>query len=275
MKIKKVFLTLAFVTILNGCSAGANEDWIYEATGTGIVKYDTVGNNYTYISPVEAKEVIVNKNWIYYISKENDMIMKTELNKDQEIQIDTKLYTYTSRKDNKQYSLIQRPVKEEALPTDEIIVSGQESASLAISGDTLFFSNVEEGGSIYKVKTDGSELTEVLDDVAEDIVISGDWVYYSNDKSLRSIYKVRTDGSDKKLLTNDYASWFEAGGNWIYFKTGDIIYKIKDDGSSKTEVIEDDNTINEPHLFGNWIYYLSSEGYFKVKTDGSGKEKLS
>ncbi|KAA8996336.1 DUF5050 domain-containing protein [Paenibacillus spiritus] len=272
---KKLFLTLSVATLLSGCNAGANEDWIYETTGAGVVKYDTVGSNYTYISPVEAKEVIVNKNWLYYISEENGMIKKTELNKDQEIKIDTKLYTYISKKDNKQYSLIQRPMKEEALPTDEIIVLGQESESLAISGDTLFFSNVEEGGSIYKVKTDGSELTEILDDVAEDIVVSGDWVYYSNDKSLRSIYKVRTDGSDKGLLMDDYASWFDVGGNWIYYKTGDTIYKIKDDGSSKTEVIEDDNTINEPHLFGNWIYYLSSEGYFKVKTDGSGKEKLS
>lgn len=272
---KKVLLTLAAVIFLNGCSTGANKDWIYETTETGIVKYDTVGNNYTYVSPVEAKEVIVDKNWIYYISEENGMIKKTELNKDQEIQIDTKLYTYISKKDNKQYSLMQRPMKDEALPTDEIIVLGQESESLAISGDTLFFNNVEEGGLIYKVKTDGSELTEVLDDIAEDIVVSGEWVYYSNDKSLRSIYKVKTDGSDKQLLTNSYASWFDVSGNWIYYKTGDTIYKIKDDGSSKAEVIEDDNTINEPHLFGQWIYYISAKGYFKVRTDGSGKEKLS
>lgn len=154
--------------------------------------------------------------------------------------------------------------------------------------------------SIYKIKIDGSHNSKVVscssnstginpDHIAY-LNIVNDWIYYieeNADEQKDFIFKIRTDGSEKTELTSAEASMTNMYiiGEWIYYQSFDIntkkesIYKIKIDGSKKTELLTSDRLENL-NVVGDYIYYEAENpdthvGYiYKMKTDGSKKTEL-
>lgn len=57
-------------------------------------------------------------------------------------------------------------------------------------------------GFLYKIKTDGTEKSQLNCDVSTDINVVGDWVFYmtSNDYSGSVLYKIRTDGTERQKV---------------------------------------------------------------------------
>ena len=140
-------------------------------------------------------------------------------------------------------------------------------------------------GKLYRVKSDWTEPTKILDDTAKCINIVGDWIYYINLADGYKLCKARKDGTERMILHDEECSSVYVQGDWIYYSTCSVaslknvgeIYKMKIDGSNK-EKLNDDFALNLV-VQDEWIYYSNYKrtmGYlYKMKTDGTKKSKIS
>jgi len=182
----------------------------------------------------------------------------------------------------------------------------------------IYFSNYVDGGSLYKMRTDDTEQTKLSEDKIKYINVVGEWIYFSNESDGGSLYKIKTDGTDKTLLDIGKASFINVVDNWIYWCRDDGIvkmctdgterielnstkaknmnvigdyvyyvyngyghklYKMKNDGSDNTIIIE---SVRNVIVVGDWIYYTPESGtsnivgeLYKIRTDGKDKKQLN
>lgn len=122
------------------------------------------------------------------------------------------------------------------------------------NGDTLFFSNPDDGRRLYSMKRDGSELKRISEDVASSINADDHYVYYTrnnrNDNSQFAFLHVDTNSlcrltrKDGKILILDpdpdlYASLV---GNYVYYmhygkSDATTLYRVRIDGKEKEQVM--------------------------------------
>ena len=134
-------------------------------------------------------------------------------------------------------------------------------------GYIYYVNNIDVGktsdGKLYRVNSDWTEATKILDDKAECINIVGDWIYYINKSDDRKLYKVKKDGTQKTMLYEERCDSIFVQGDWIYYgvsfwANGEAygeLYKMKTDGSSRQKLSDDysENIVVQD----GWIYYLS------------------
>ena len=155
---------------------------------------------------------------------------------------------------------------------------------VAQQGDWVYYRNSNDNGSLYKIRTDGTEKTKLNSDDTLFINVIDDWVYYRNGKN-DSIYKVKTDGTNNILLNSDaitLKSYLQKEilvvGDWVYFNNSDdwrTIYKMKTDGTEKTKITEILACCF--YVSGDWIYFseaMNVGALRKIKTDGSEYTKM-
>lgn len=112
-----------------------------------------------------------------------------------------------------------------------------------VAEDGVYYANKDDGDKIYKVNLDGSGKTKVSDAKADDIIYKDGWLYSENitDKTL---YKIKSDGSQNTVLLQGSNYIFNISGDWIYYvDVGDIskiqdignvvIYRMKTDGTNR------------------------------------------
>ena len=163
--------------------------------------------------------------------------------------------------------------------------------SINVVGDWVYFQNynvISISGSIvtvesnlYKVKTDGSELTDMKCKIQinSGLLVVGDWMYFTSnadDPNIMKIYKMRTDGTEKIKLSDERCSIFQVEGDWIYYSANAMIFKMKTDGSENTKLL--DNESNQFIVDGSFIYYNNtSDGrrIYRIDTSGAGKTKIT
>lgn len=198
------------------------------------------------------------------------------------------------------------PTKEPppTIPPQDTVIYGNTQGNInnggyaAIQGDWIYYStNIDyDYGSLYKIKTDGSEKTKVSDDNPSFINVVGDRIYYCNHTyvygdvgfySQYNIYSIKTDGSDRKQLNEDSSNAIIVVDDRIYYRnrddTGYNVYSIKTDGSDRkkvTDVKEKSNGLGGIRSFvmgGDRIYYTVwyENGIHSVKTDGSDYKKVN
>lgn len=82
----------------------------------------------------------------------------------------------------------------------------------------IYYTNWDEGQTLYSVKTDGSDIKKLSHEDAWRINVTGGRIYYaSHESGKRGIYSMKTDGSDQKLLTNQRASDIHVLGDRIFY----------------------------------------------------------
>lgn len=140
-----------------------------------------------------------------------------------------------------------------------------------VVGDWVYFSTES---SIYKVKTDGSSETKIVDAPYAKMIVIGDIIYYSsapNQDGLWHLYKINTDGSGKTVITEkENMLSLNIVGDWAYYINGadDFkIYKMKIDGSNITKI--KDEPAAYMTIYNDYIYYSYSSAIYKTKLDGS------
>ena len=164
---------------------------------------------------------------------------------------------------------------------------------------------------IYKMRTDGTELTRLTDTKCDNLMIVDGWMYYvargdGNTMVAQKeyIYKMRLDGSevscfndnyddykeDDKTKTRDGISAFvvDADNEWIYYTTNDYtLYKIRTDFTEKSMIYKSNSFFPSAQAFnthGDWVYvsapeYLLTEvtnrnsGYF-FRVNSSGEKQM-
>ncbi|HAG10266.1 MAG TPA: hypothetical protein DCK76_02500 [Desulfotomaculum sp.] len=146
-----------------------------------------------------------------------------------------------------------------------------------INGWIYYTKGFLQDGKMYKMKTDGSNRTQISEDHISDLVATNNAIYYSSDYYGKSI-KINLDGSGKIKLFAARANFgLNVEDNWLYFNHNDALYKIKTDGTELSKICGDDaRCIN---VSGDWVYYSDySEDrkvLYRINVDGTGKEKLS
>jgi len=81
---------------------------------------------------------------------------------------------------------------------------------------------MEECGRLFKVRTDGTETTQLNDDYSVSINVFGDWIYYVNYYEINSdrnwnIYKIRKDGTERTEVTDDNSIFVNIVDDWIFY----------------------------------------------------------
>ncbi len=88
----------------------------------------------------------------------------------------------------------------------------------------------------------------------------GDWIYYNNN----TLYKIKTDGTGKTEVNKDIPIFINVVGEWVYYVEASSdkneIYKVKTDGTSRTKLSNDISMYMTVEQ--DWIYYVnySDEG---------------
>ncbi len=116
------------------------------------------------------------------------------------------------------------------------------------------------------------------------------WIYYrSGDEDRYSLNRMRPDGSDEQeLFSYGYReiSYITVEDGWVYFRAEPYLYKMRADGSDRTQLVESMYAgVGTPLLVHDgWVYYTDYEkneetglydfGIYRVKTDGSDASKV-
>jgi len=146
--------------------------------------------------------------------------------------------------------------------------------------DSLYYVNVKDNNSIYRLNNSDSKITKLNSDSSAYLNIVGDHIYYSTISDYGKIYKMNLDGSEKTKIIDYSTSYFVVIGDWIYYSYKDkgipAFYKMKTDGSNNTKISDDEAVyIN---VVDNYIYYSNrsdNNSIYKMKIDGSERSKIS
>ncbi len=77
-------------------------------------------------------------------------------------------------------------------------VNDDASAFVTVADGWIYYQNLDDGGSLYKIRIDGTERTKLNSDSSESINAAGDWIYYENMSDNGRIYRMRTDGTERQ-----------------------------------------------------------------------------
>jgi hypothetical protein len=150
--------------------------------------------------------------------------------------------------------------------TNEGLVVGQ--------GDWVYFSDFSTG-SLYKMKTDGTNKKLLDKDTAYYLNIVSDTIYYCNQSDGNALYKIKTNGTEKKRIIWDNTEQIQSIGNWVYFVKKSEIYKYNHVTKKITKVYTEKDGIISIVIEGDWIYFSVTDDeaskLFKIKIDGTQK----
>ncbi len=163
--------------------------------------------------------------------------------------------------------------------TDSILGLGVSDPYLVRVGEWIFYRDASEANKgIYKVKTDASGKTRLIDVYAHNLTVVKDWVYFINDSLNGYLCRMKMDGSEKGVVLDVSVNDFVMKDGWIYYTDlNEIkIMKAKSDGTQRS-VIDDSDSFGEIQLSADFIYYqkigfeAGNFGIYRNSLEGSDK----
>lgn len=149
--------------------------------------------------------------------------------------------------------------------------------SVCQRGDTIYYQNDEDNFSIYK-SVKGKEGIKLNDGTSYFINVVGDYVYYVYENSDFHIYRMKTDGSENTEIIKQKAYYMTVYDNSIYYVDYDdnqAIYRANTDGSSTEKIVDAQcyyPIIAEDTLF--YVDYSNGGKVTKANLDGTSQEVL-
>ncbi len=147
-------------------------------------------------------------------------------------------------------------------------------------GWIYFYEFTPNGSTLMKMTLEGQEVTPLAEGEGLMYAqVIGDTVYYLDDND-SIVYRIDTDGSNKTVVLDGVYDSFQISGDWIYYphyqnyedytyKRGGCLYKSRLDGSERTQLAN--HEAFEPCIAGDWVFYLG--GYagstYRIRTDGT------
>lgn len=139
---------------------------------------------------------------------------------------------------------------------------------------TVYFSNIYDGGSLYAMNPDESNVRKLSDMKVRNILAGGDFLYYFQTGSATPVQsgfgqlpgrhtfgRCRLDGSDAFSITTDVVVTGQLVDNYLYLLTtsnsGTSFYKVKIDNTDKTELTN--YNINPACAQNGVIYYSGTQ----------------
>lgn len=173
--------------------------------------------------------IVVKGDWIYYIKMDNqklesylykmklDGTNKTKLTDDRDC-------VYMSIRGNWIYYINDSTLKRVGIDggSSQQVIS-DEVYTYSVIDDYIYYTNLDDGLTIYKIRIDGSGRTKIVNSSTQEILVVGDWIYYSNSEDGLKLYVVKNNGTENHKLTNEVAS------NLNLFN-GKVVYQVLDSG---------------------------------------------
>ena len=159
------------------------------------------------------------------------------------------------------------------------ILSADAAWFINVAGEWVYYSNRDDYNRIYKIKTDGSGRTPIIEEGAWYLTLVDGWLYYLDQDDEYRIYKINIDGNNRVAL-GDTSAWFlQVDESWVYYVNLDDegkIYKVSINGGDSEKINDDSSAFI--NLSDQWIYYVNeSDGskIYRMKKDGSEIEALN
>ncbi len=143
---------------------------------------------------------------------------------------------------------------------------------MMVIDDIIYYVPYSDGDTLCKMKTDGTEITELLDSNVQtpSISIIGDWIYYINKSSSRP-YKLRTDGTGHQKVSqaiNSAISVF-GEGQYVFLEHSEGFYRLNTLTDELINFKSQGQAAKQTYNYcGGKIYYSESE-YYGVKDEYS------
>lgn len=167
---------------------------------------------------------------------------------------------------------------------DEYSIGLNYEHGLVVVNDQIFFSNKEDGDTLYKMKNDGSNAKKLNNIPSYKMVYENEWIYYyhliaDESKIVQQIRRIRMDGSYDSLVADNATSDFIIIGDWVYFSTNDdfgTIFRIGVDGKNLSKVTAFASGL-ELNTDGKRIYYVdwTTNKLSSINPDGTDIMLLS
>ncbi|MEN6418149.1 MAG: DUF5050 domain-containing protein [Clostridiaceae bacterium] len=144
----------------------------------------------------------------------------------------------------------------------------------------VYFSRVDNGYALYKMRADGSELQAVSNVHAISLNVVGDWLYFANVDDGRCPYRMRSDGTGLEKLADFGCSFLSVAGDWVYCDgstvNGLYLSRFKTDGSEETVLFE--GPVILCCEYNGYVYFniksMDEGGFLRIGVDGTGKQQL-
>jgi hypothetical protein len=207
-------------------------DWIYYSLRPasdryGLFKIKIDGSENQKIHENRSTEIIVQKDWVYYISENVLYKMKTDgtektylQNYIRNINIIGDWIYYIHSADG--------ICKIRMDGTENTMIFPAQAKYMVVVDDWIFYS-VQD--SLATVKTDGTHQREIIPLDTLFLQFDHDWLYFSNLDDQAQLYKVRIDGTDLVQLSNNFPLGLSIIDEWVYYIDEHDIRRVRKDGN--------------------------------------------
>ena len=155
-----------------------------------------------------------------------------------------------------------------------------------IVNDWMYYINFDD--EIVKRKIGDTKEFTIANSVVNNITIGGGWIFYNTRSSL---YKIRTDGSEKtEILKTRYGSYMDIiiyHEGYVYYKDyavdrardfdGYALRRINASNGDASTIIEwerNDPRVGTYNVSGGYVYYVQSDNIYRIAVDGQNNEAI-
>ncbi len=198
---------------------------------------------------------------------------------------------YYFRSQTQNYSLCR--TKGTGMPVE--VVADQIPGSICVRGDWVYFVNVSDSRTLYRVGTDGSGLEKLSDFPMQELIVLKDKIYFRSvyDREYdpfyqlteesaeddRYLYSMNLDGSDCELLLSRVCIEFVTDGEWLYYLLyeegkGYVLYKNSPDGQQEEQVLQKEDGIWDVLPYRGEFYWVEGEQDQLVRLSTQKEEEI-
>lgn len=198
---------------------------------------------------------------------------------------------YYFRSQTQNYSLCR--TKGTGMPVE--VVADQIPGAVCVRGDWVYFVNVSDSRTLYRVGTDGSGLEKLSDFSMQELIVLEDKIYFRSvyDREYdpfyqlteeaaeddRYLYTMNLDGTGCELVLPRVCIEFVTDGEWLYYLLyeegkGYVLYKNSPDGQQEEQVFQKEDGIWDVLPYRGEFYWVEGEQDQLVRLNTQGKEEI-
>ena len=211
------------------------EGWLYfcnKSDGQRLYKMKIDGTELTALMPsnrYKVEFVTVVDDMIYFscFTKRNrlshittdgkNFTMETDGKTTAYVYYQDKLYLSNDYKYNRVYTM-ERIRGEEGDEFSVKQLTEYRASSIAIIEDVIYFANVKQGGKLYRMAMDGSNVEKAAEVSVQYLNYDKGYFYFANADEGGRLYRMKPDGSEKEPVSEyDNCSDVNIIGKWLYY----------------------------------------------------------